>query len=138
MVVTTDVGDANDIHPTRKGPVGARLALAARALAYGEKLEFSGPLFSALHIDGGRAVLSFTHLGGGLVAKDGPLRGFEISGADGKFQPATAEIRGETVVASAPSVPAPTAVRFGWANVPDGNLFNLAGLPATPFRTNGN
>ena len=135
MVVTTDVGDAEDIHPTRKAPVGARLALAARAVAYGEKIEYSGPLYNRLKIVGRKAVLTFTHLGGGLVAKDGPLRGFTIS-ADGKtFVPAQAEIVGDTVTVHAEGVTAPAAVRYGWANVPDVNLFNAAGLPSSPFRT---
>jgi sialate O-acetylesterase len=135
MAVTMDCGDANDIHPTRKQPVGARLALAARALAYGERLEYSGPVFAALNIDGRKATLRFTHLGGGLLAKGGTLKGFTIAGADKVFHPAQAKIRGKTVVVTSADVPQPTAVRYGWANVPDGNLFNKAGLPASPFRT---
>lgn len=136
LISTIDVGDANDIHPADKAPVGARLALAARALAYGEAIPYSGPVFAGLHVvDGGRAALTFTHLGGGLVAKDGPLRGFTVAGPDGVFHPAEAVIEGETVVVSASAVPAPVAVRYGWANVADGNLFNVAGLPAPPFRS---
>jgi len=135
MAVTTDVGAPYDIHPKQKEPVGARLALAARALAYGEKLEYSGPVFDALKMNGNKATLTFTHLGGGLVAKDGALKGFTIAGADKKFVPATAEIIGEQVVVSSPQIAAPVAVRYGWANCPDVNLFNKAGLPATPFRT---
>ena len=135
MAVTTDVGDAADIHPARKGPVGARLALAARALAYGEKLEYSGPLYDKAVFQDGKAVVSFTHTDGGLVAQGGPLQGFTIAGADGKFVPAQAEIQGDTVVVSSDAVPAPMAVRYGWANVPDVNLFNKAGLPASPFRS---
>ena len=134
MIVTTDIGDAADIHPPHKAPVGARLSLAARALAYGEKIEYSGPRFSVLSIEGSRAVLRFDHPGGGLVAKDGPLRGFTISGDGNEFVPAKAVIVGDTVVASAGTVVNPVAVRYGWANVPDGNLFNAAGLPASPFR----
>ena len=135
MVVTTDIGDANDIHPTRKEPVGARLALAARALAYGEKIEYSGPVFSGMEVVGSKAVLRFDHLGGGLIAKDGPLRGFEISGDGKSYHPATAEITGDSVTASSPEVGKPAAIRYAWANVPDVNLFNQAGLPATPFRS---
>ena len=135
MVVTTDCGDANDIHPPRKQPVGARLALAARALAYGERLEYSGPGFTALTIKEGVATLRFDHVGGGLVAKDGPLVGFTVAGADKVFHVATAEIRGATVVVRSDLVPQPAAVRYGWSNVPEGNLFNKAGLPASPFRT---
>ena len=138
MVVTTDVGDANDIHPTRKEPVGARLALAARALAYGETLDYSGPLFERMTVEESKAVLSFTHLGGGLVAKDGPLHGFEIS-ADGKiFVPATAVVTGESLTVSAEGVENPIAVRYGWSSVPEVNLFNRAGLPASPFKTDMN
>jgi sialate O-acetylesterase len=136
MTVITDHGDANDIHPTEKEPVGQRLELAARALAYGEAIEYSGPLFSKAEFRGGDAVVSFTHLGAGLVAKDGPLRGFEVAGTDGKFVPGTAVINGKNVVVSSPGVPAPSAVRYGWTNVPDVNLFNAAGLPASPFRSN--
>jgi len=135
MVVITDVGDADDIHPADKKPVGERLALAARALAYGEKIEYSGPLFASVRFDGARAVLAFTHVGGGLVAKDGELKGFTIAGADHRFHPARATIVGDTVEVAAADVSAPTAVRYGWANVPEGNLFNRAGLPASPFAT---
>jgi sialate O-acetylesterase len=135
MAVTIDCGDADDIHPPHKQPVGARLALAARALAYGEKIEYSGPLFDSMKVDGANAVLHFTHIGGGLVAKDGALKGFTIAGADKVFHPAQAKIVGETVVVSSPEVLKPAAVRYGWANVPEGNLFNHVGLPASPFRT---
>ena len=135
MTVTTDVGDAHDIHPRKKEPVGKRLALAARALAYGEKIEYSGPLFDSMSIDKSEAILRFRHVGSGLTAKDGPLRGFTLSGKDGKFVPARAEIRENTVVVSSESITEPTAVRYGWENVPDVNLFNQEGLPASPFRT---
>jgi sialate O-acetylesterase len=135
MAVTTDCGDANDIHPPHKQPVGARLALAARALASGEKLEYSGPVFESMKIKGTNAILRFTHPGGGLVAQDGPLKGFTIAGADKVFHQAQAEIRGETVVVSSAAVSQPVAVRYGWASVPEGNLFNHASLPASPFRT---
>jgi len=135
MVVTTDVGDAEDIHPTRKGPVGERLALASRAIAYGENLEFSGPAFRSATFSDGRAIVQFDHLGGGLVAKDGSLKGFTIAGADKQFVPAQAEIQGDTVVVSSESVREPVAVRYGWATVPEVNLFNREGLPASPFRT---
>jgi sialate O-acetylesterase len=136
MVVTTDHGAANDIHPTEKEPVGQRLALAARALAYGDRIEYSGPLFSEARFRGTNAIVSFTHVGTGLVAKDGDLKGFEVAGSDGKFVPATAVIDVLTVVASSPEVPVPSAVRYGWTNVPEVNLFNAAGLPASPFRSN--
>ena len=135
MAVTVDVGDAKDIHPTRKEPVGHRLALAARALAYGEKIEYSGPLYESMEVKGDRAIVHFTHVGQGLEAKGGELIGFEVAGADGKFVPAQAKIDGETVVVSSDEVKVPAAVRYGWANVPDVNLFNKDGLPASPFTT---
>ena len=135
MVVTTDYGNANDIHPKQKEPVGHRLSLAARALAYGEKIEYSGPLYESMNADGGKAIISFDHVGGGLVAEGGDLKGFTIAGADGNFVPAKAEIKGATVVVSADGVTDPKAVRYGWANVPEVNLFNKEGLPASPFRT---
>jgi sialate O-acetylesterase len=137
MAVTIDVGDPKDIHPPHKQAVGARLALAARALAYGERLEYSGPVFDAMKVKGTKATLTFTHVGGGLVAKNGPLKGFTVAGADGVFHAARAELRGKTVVVSSDAVLQPVAVRYGWANVPDGNLFSKAGLPASPFRTDG-
>ena len=135
MAVTMDVGEANNIHPGKKEPVGARLALAARALAYGEKIEYSGPEYDSFKVDKNKVVLSFKHVGGGLVAKDGPLKSFTIGGADQKFVDAKAEIVGDTIVVSSDQVPAPVAVRYSWAPVPDGNLWNQAGLPASPFRT---
>jgi sialate O-acetylesterase len=135
MVVTTDVGDAGDIHPTRKQPVGQRLALAARALTYGEKIEYSGPLYQSMKVKGNQIVLSFTHIGTGLVARGGDLKGFTIAGADGQFVPAKAVIDGAQVIVSADSVTEPKAARYGWANVPDVNLYNKEGLPASPFRT---
>ncbi len=134
MAVTTDYGHPTDIHPTQKEPVGTRLALAARAKVYGEKIEFSGPEFDALKIDGAKAIVKFKHAAG-LAAKDGELKGFTIAAEDKQFVPAKAEIKGETVIVSAEGVARPVAVRYGWANVPDVNLYNAAGLPASPFRT---
>ncbi len=135
MVVTIDCGDAEDIHPANKKPVGARLALAARALAYGEEIPYSGPIYSSMKCTGDKAVLSFKETGEGLVAPGGTLIGFTIAGKDGVFHPAEAVIKGKTVVVTSPEVAKPTAVRYGWANVPEGNLFNRSGLPASPFRT---
>lgn len=134
MVGTSDVGDLTNIHPRRKEPVGQRMALAARSLAYGEKVEYSGPLYQSMKVESGKAVLGFTHVGGGLVAKDGPLKGFTIAGADKTFVPAQAEIRGEELVVSSDSVSSPVAVRYDWGTF-DGNLFNVEKLPASPFRT---
>jgi sialate O-acetylesterase len=135
MTVTTDFGDANDIHPKKKEPVGQRLALAARALAYGEKIEYSGPLYDSMKVENGKVVMDFKHTGTGLIAKDGPLKGFTIAGKDKQFVPARAEIQGSSIVVSAEGVTDPQAVRYGWANVPDVNLYNQEGLPASPFRT---
>jgi sialate O-acetylesterase len=135
MAVTTDVGNATDIHPAQKEPVGQRLALAARALMYGEKVEYSGPLYKEMKTKGDKAAIAFDHIGSGLMAKDGELKGFTIAGADGKFVPAKAEIKGNHVTVSAEGVTEPKAVRYGWANTPDVNLFNKEGLPASPFRT---
>jgi sialate O-acetylesterase len=136
MVVTLDVGDKKDVHPHNKAPVGDRLARLALANVYGKKIEFSGPRFQSAAIEGGGVRVKFSHLGGGLVAKDGPLKTFEIAGADGKFVAADATIAGDTVVVKSPNVATPAAVRYAWANYPEGaNLFNAAGLPAAPFRT---
>lgn len=135
MAVTVDVGNENDIHPLEKEPVGKRLALAARAIAYGEKIEYSGPLYDSVKYSGDKAAVIFTHVGKGLEAKGGPLKGFTIAGEDGKFVPATAEIRENAVLLSSPEVKQPKAVRYGWVNFPDVNLYNKDGLPASPFRT---
>ena len=132
MVVTTDIGDPANIHPADKQTVGARLALAARALAYGEKVEYSGPMFRQAVPDGDGMRIWFDHAGTGLAAKGGPLTGFEIAGSDGHFVTATARIDGDTVVASG-GVAAPKYVRYGWTNAPVINLFNAQGLPASPF-----
>lgn len=135
MAVITDVGEELDIHPRKKKEVGDRLALAARKLAYGESIIYSGPTFKELKTDGNKAIVHFDNIGGGLVAKDGPLTGFTVAGQDNKFFNATAEIVGDTIVVQAPEVPNPVNVRFGWANFPVVNLWNQAGVPATPFRT---
>lgn len=135
MAVITDVGEENDIHPKRKEPVGARLALAARAIAYGEKIEYSGPIYKSLKTKGDKIILSFTHVGKGLEARGGQLTGFEVAGSDGVFVPAVASIEGKTVIVSSPRVAKPTAVRYGCTNCPVVNLFNKNGLPASPFRT---
>jgi sialate O-acetylesterase len=135
LAVITDVGEENDIHPRKKEPVGARLALAARALAYGEPIVYSGPVYHAMKVEGNKAILSFEHTGGGLVARGGPLVGFTIAGKDRKFVKAEAEIQGDKVAVWGPGVDEPVAVRYGWANYPVVNLWNKEGLPASPFRT---
>ena len=136
MAVITDVGEETDIHPKKKQPVGERLALAARAIAYGERLEYSGPVFRSMKVSGNRAVLEFDHVGGGLAAAEGGLQDFTIAPAGStNFVPATASIEGKRIVVSSPEVPVPGAVRYGWATWFVGSLFNKEGLPATPFRT---
>ncbi|MGA8731285.1 MAG: sialate O-acetylesterase [Terracidiphilus sp.] len=132
MAVTIDIGNPDDVHPTDKVDVGHRLALAARVLSYGETLEDSGPIFRQATPEGGSIRAWFDH-GNGMTAKGGELTGFEVAGADGKFQPASARLDGSTVVASSPAVAEPVLVRYGWANSPQCNLFNGDGLPASPF-----
>ena len=136
LVVTIDVGDEEDIHPRKKEPVGARLALAARGVAYGENLEYSGPIYDSMSTaDDHRIRLRFKHTSGGLVSKDGPLAGFTIAGEDQRFHPAKAEIDGDTIVVWSDKVQNPVAVRYAWLPFPEGNLWNEAGLPASSFRT---
>lgn len=138
MAVTIDIGDSADIHPKNKQDVGLRLALPARALAYGEKLVHSGPLYRQQTIEDGALRLFFDHVGSGLVARGGELKGFEIAGADGRFVAATARIDGATIVLSSPEVPLPAQARYGWADDPVTTLANKEGLPASPFRTVSN
>ena len=137
IAVATDIGDAKDIHPKDKQDVGHRLALDALALAYGHDVEYAGPTFNKLDVDGNKAVLHFDHLGGGLEAKGGEaLKGFAIAGDDKKFVTADAKIDGDTVVVSSSEVQHPAAVRYAWANnAMSDNFYNKAGLPAAPFRT---
>jgi sialate O-acetylesterase len=143
MAVITDAGDLFDIHPKDKTTPGVRLALAARAIAYGQKIPYSGPVYKSMKTDGDKAVLTFDHLGGGLVGRYGPggynargkINGFEVCGKDKYFYPATAVIQGDTVVVTCEKVSKPVAVRFGWKNYPVVNLYNKARLPAVPFKT---
>jgi sialate O-acetylesterase len=136
MAVIIDIGEGNDIHPKNKQDVGKRLALAAQAIAYGKDIEFSGPMYDSMAVEGGVIRLKFKHLGGGLVAKGGEeLKGFAIAGEDKKWVWAAAKIDGETIVVSSDKVEKPVAVRYAWANNPECNLYNKADLPASPFRT---
>ncbi len=139
QAVAIDIGDADDIHPRNKQEVGRRLALAARAVAYGEKIEHSGPTYRSHEVRDGRIVLTFDHVGGGLEwvgDASASLRGFAIAGADRRFVWADATIENGRVVVWSDAVPAPVAVRYAWADNPAGaNLFNVDGLPASPFRT---
>lgn len=137
MVVAIDKGEADDIHPRDKKPVGERLAVFARANAYGEDLAFSGPIFDSLQIEGNRALVGFQHAGSGLKSLDEePLKYFEIAAADGEFKPAVAKIVGDSLEVSSSEVSEPRAVRYAWLANPEGaNLGNEEGLPASPFRS---
>lgn len=136
LAVAVDVGLADDIHPTDKQTVGERLSLVARRVAYGENIASSGPLYQSHKIEGGAIRLTFAHADGGLNARGGgKLTGFAIAGADHKFHWADARIEGNDIVVSSADVPMPLAVRYAWADNPDCNLYNGAGLPASPFRT---
>lgn len=134
LAVTIDIGDPTDIHPKNKQAVGHRLALNALAQTYGRKVEFSGPIFQSAQAEGGLIRVKFTHAKG-LTAREGKLNGFAIAGEDKKWFWAEAQIDGETVVLSSPNVPAPAFVRYAWGNNPNATLYNAAGLPAVPFRT---
>jgi sialate O-acetylesterase len=133
MAVSLDVGQADNVHPPDKQTVGSRLALAARAVAYGEAVEVSGPLFLEVVPEGDHLRVYFTHAQG-IVARGGALQGFEVAGEDGRFHAATARVDGETVLVNAADVSRPTYVRYAWANAPmTANLYNGAGLPAAGF-----
>lgn len=136
MCVTTDITNINDIHPKNKQDVGKRLALWALANTYGKKdLIYSGPLYDSHEIEGNKVRIKFKH-GSGLAAKDDkPLTHFQIAGEDEKFVEAKATIEGDTLVVTSEAVQKPAAVRFAWSPIAEPNLFNKAGLPASPFRT---
>ena len=137
MAVTIDIGEADDIHPRNKQEVARRLALCALAKEYGQTdLAYAGPQFQHMTIEADQIRLHFTHTHGGLAAKDGPLTRFQIAGSDKQFVWADAVIDGSTVVVSSKDVPSPVAVRYAWADNPQGcNLYNGQNLPASPFRT---
>jgi len=134
MAVTIDIGNPDNIHPTNKQDVGKRLALAARAVAFGEKIEYSGPLVRAGATEGAAIRLWFDHAASGLEARGGALKGFMVAGANHRFVPADAVIDGSSVVVSSASVAKPLYVRYAWADNPECNLYNKDGLPASPFR----
>jgi sialate O-acetylesterase len=135
MAVIIDIGEEKDIHPRNKQDVGRRLALAARHVAYGEDLVYSGPMYDSMKVEGNKARISFKHAGGGLEARGGKLAGFSIAGEDKVFAWAEARIEGDTVVVWSDKVEKPAAVRYGWADNPECTLYNKEGLPAGPFRT---
>jgi sialate O-acetylesterase len=135
MAVTIDIGDPENVHPKNKQEVGRRLALAAEAIAYGRKIVYSGPMYESMSIARGSVLVHFRDSDGGLVARDGPLKGFEIAGEDREFHHAEARIDGSTIVVQSSEVPRPVAVRYAWADNPECSLYDESGLPASPFRT---
>jgi len=138
MAVTIGLGEWNDIHPLRKKEVGQRLALAAEKLAYGDKkVVASGPIYQSMRVKGNTVELTFSNCGSGLVAKDGKaLKQFAIAGVDKKFVWAQAKIKGKKVIVWNEAISNPVAVRYAWADNPEGaNLYNAEGLPASPFGT---
>ena len=136
MAVAMDTGEKTNVHPKNKQELCDRLARIARANVYGEKIEYYGPMYDSMQVEGQSIRVKFTHLGGGLVAKGGDLKWFQVAGADRNFVDAVAKIDGSTIVVTAAGVPAPVAVRYAWHRWPEGaNLYNREGLPASPFRT---
>lgn len=136
MASIVDIGEADNIHPKNKQEVGRRLALLAKKMVYHKPVQASGPLYQGFEVAGDQIKINFTETGSGLAARDnGLLKGFAIAGSDQKFYWANAKIEGNTVVVSSEKVKNPVAVRYGWADNPDGSLINKAGLPASPFRT---
>jgi sialate O-acetylesterase len=135
LAVIIDIGEAADIHPRNKQEVGRRLALNALATTYGAALPYSGPLYRELRVEAGALRLLFDHVEAGLVCQGERLTAFAIAGEDRRFVWADARIDGDTIVVASPQVPAPVAVRYGWTENPACTLYNTAGLPASPFRT---
>jgi sialate O-acetylesterase len=136
MAVTIDIGDSTNIHPNNKWDVGRRLALSALHVAYGQNIAYSGPIYRSMKKDGNRIRLRFDHDDGGFTTHAGePLQGFTIAGKDRIFYPASASISGNEVIVSSEKVLKPVSVRYGWEDNPTCNLYNNAGLPASPFRT---
>jgi len=138
MAVTTDIGNSIDIHPKDKQDVGKRLAFIALNNLYGQTMEYSGPVYQSMQVDGQKVILHFSHTGSGLSTPDkyGYLRGFEVAGSDHVWHYAKAGIQGDKVVVWSDVVTSPVAVRYGWMDdALEDNLFNKEGLPAPPFRT---
>jgi sialate O-acetylesterase len=139
MATAVDIGDPEDIHPTDKQTLAHRLALVAAKVAYGANLIDSGPTYRSMHVEGNRVRITFSNVGSGLRTNDkhDQIRGFEIAGSDGRFRWAHARIEGQALVVFSEQVSHPIAVRYDWRNTPDGNVYNVEGFPATPFRTDG-
>ncbi len=134
LVEAIDIGEAENIHPKNKQEIGRRLSGAALSQVYGKGGEWSGPIHQAIENEGSTIRVRFSHADG-LAAQGGPLKGFAIAGEDRHFVWAEARIDKDSVVVSAPNVARPIAVRYAWADNPECNLVNAAGLPASPFRT---
>jgi sialate O-acetylesterase len=137
MAVTIDIGEAHNIHPRNKQEVGRRLALIAETRVYNLPAEVSGPVFAGAAREGAAMRVRFTHAGGELEAKGGPVSAVEVASTDRVFHAATVQILGDTLLASSPEVPNPVAVRYAWTNAPTANLYGDSGLPAVPFRSDG-
>ncbi len=136
MVVSTDYGDSVDIHPRNKEVIGKRLSLWALKNEYGKKaIETSGPVYKSMKVKGNKIIIAFTNAKGLIALNNQPLQEFVIAGSDKKFVPAQAIIKGNTVTVWSNEINTPLAVRFNWSKVPQAELYNSAGLPATPFRT---
>ncbi|MEP7093752.1 MAG: sialate O-acetylesterase, partial [Flavobacterium sp.] len=138
MAVTTDIGNAKDIHPTNKQDIGLRLSAIALNNVYGKKRVFSGPMYKSMEVKGNEIILTFNNIGTGLAASDNSenVKGFEIAGADKVFYSAKAIIKNNKVIVSSENVPNPVAVHYGWADDDtEINLFNKEKFPASPFRT---
>jgi len=135
MAVAIDLGEHDNIHPRNKQEVGRRLALIAEARLYGIPGDDSGPMFACATREGNAMRVHFTHADNGLIAHENPVQSLELAGADKVFHPAQGRIEGETLLVSSPDVKDPVAVRYAWSNDPEANLFNGAGLPAAPFRS---
>jgi len=134
LVCTIDMSES-DVHYKNKQLIGERAAKAALNLAYRKKIEYSGPIYKSMKVDGNKVILEFSHAGKGLMQKGDTLKGFVLAGSDKKFYFADAKIDGNKVVVSCKDVANPVAVRYGWADFPEVNLFNKEGIPASPFRT---
>ena len=137
VAITIDTGDPDNIHPADKKIVGERLAYCALAQHYGEKIPFQGPSFKSLEHLSGALKIHFDHADGGLIVKGERLGEFAVAGKDHRWHWADAKIDGDTVVVSSPDVAEPEAVRYAWQSFPSATLYNAAGLPAVPFRTDG-
>lgn len=138
MSVTTDIGEPNDIHPKNKQDVGLRLSAIALNNIYGKPMEYSGPVYESMNVQGNKVYLNFTHTGSGLMVKDkyGYIRGFEITGSDHQFHYAKAFLENNRVVVYSEEVATPVTVRYAWSDDNgDANLYNFEDFPAVPFRT---